>query len=37
MTSLPEYLLAILAAALLYGLTWRNRLIRDPVTGRTRA
>lgn len=37
MTSLLGYLLAILAAALLYGLTWRNRLIRDPVTGRTRA
>ena len=37
MTSLPGYLLVILTAALLYGLTWRNRLIRDPVTGRTRA
>ena len=33
----PGYLLVILglAAMVLYALTWRNRLIRDPVTGRT--
>lgn len=39
MTSSPGYLLTclILFAVLFYGLTWRNRLIRDPVTGRTRA
>lgn len=37
MTSLPEYLLVILAAALLYGLTWRNRLIRDPASGHTKS
>lgn len=33
MTSLLGYFLAILAAALLYGLTWRNRLISDPASG----
>ena len=35
----PGYLLVILglAALVLHALTWRNRLIRDPVTGRTRA
>jgi hypothetical protein len=35
----PGYLLVILglAALVLYALTWRNRLIRHPVTGRTRA
>lgn len=35
----PGYLLVILglAALALHALTWRNRLIRDPVTGRTRA
>ena len=35
----PDYLLPLLglAALVLYALTWRNRLIRDPVTGRTRA
>jgi hypothetical protein len=37
MTAVTNLLLAILAAALLYGLTWRNRLIRHPVTGNTRA
>lgn len=39
MTLPPEYLLTFLGLAplLLYGLTWRNRLIRHPVTGRTRA
>jgi hypothetical protein len=38
--SLPSgYLLLILGLTtlLLYALTWRNRLIRDPVTGHTRA
>lgn len=30
-------ILAALTATLLYGLTWRNRLIRDPVTGRLKA
>ncbi len=35
----PGYLLFILvlAAMVLHALTWRNRLIRHPVTGRTRA
>jgi hypothetical protein len=35
----PDYLLVILglAALALHALTWRNRLIRDPVTGRTKA
>jgi hypothetical protein len=35
----PDYLLTLLglAALVLYALTWRNRLIRDPVTGRTKA
>ena len=35
----PGYLLVILglAALVLHALTWRNRLIRDPVTGRTKA
>ena len=35
----PGYLLVILglAALALHALTWRNRLIRHPVTGRTRA
>ncbi len=39
MTLPPGYPLGFLglAALLLYALTWRNRLIRHPVTGRTRA
>jgi len=37
MVSLLEFLLMILAGLAFYGLTWRNRLIRDPVTGRTKA
>ncbi len=36
MTAATNLILAILAAASLYALTWRNRLIRHPVTGNTR-